>query len=120
MAAGPRLTLAVVAVVLFVTAFVFSSLTIRVDSDHLTWHFGPGISSKSVARAAIAHAELTTTSALEGWGIHLTTRGWLYNVGGRRAVLITLHDRSQFLLGSDEPEVLVRALRSANSVRSPD
>ena len=115
---GPRLTLAAAALVLLVTAFVFSRFTIRVDADRLTWHFGYGVLEKSVPVATIANVEQTTTSALEGWGVHLTTRGWLYNVAGKGAVLVTLTDGSHFLLGSDEPEVLVRAIRAAQANRS--
>jgi hypothetical protein len=65
---------------------------------------------KSVPLSSVAHTERTTTTVLNGWGIHYTTRGWLYNVSGRRAVLVKLHDGSQFLLGSDEPEALERAI----------
>jgi hypothetical protein len=109
-AAGPRLTLLAVGVVMSISAVVFSSLTIRVEAGRLAWHFGPGIAKKSVPLATIAHTELTTTTILNGWGIHYTPRGWLYNVGGRRAVLVKLRDGSQFLLGSDEPEMLERAI----------
>ena len=109
-AAGPRLTLLAVAVVLTISAVVFSSLTVRVEGGRLAWYFGPGIARKSVALAAIARTEITRTTVLNGWGIHYTPRGWLYNVGGRRAVLVKLRDGSQFLLGSDEPETLERAI----------
>lgn len=115
---GPRLTLGAAAVVLLVTAFVFSRFTIRVGADHLAWHFGAGVLAKTVPVASIASAEPTATSALEGWGVHLTTRGWLYNVAGRGAVLVTLADGTRFLLGSDEPDALVRAIRAAQAGRS--
>jgi hypothetical protein len=114
---GPRLTLGAAALVLLVTAFVFSRFTIRVDADRLAWHFGPGVLAKAVPVVAIASAEPTATSALEGWGVHLTTRGWLYNVAGKGAVLVTLGDGTRFLLGSDEPDVLVRAIRTAQRPR---
>jgi len=115
LAAGPRLTLAASALVMFVAAIVFSSLTIRVGEDRLAWHFGRGVAAKSIPLAAIARAEPTTTGLLEGWGMHLTTRGWLYNVAGRQAVLITLRDGRRFLLGSDETEALTQAIRQRSS-----
>jgi hypothetical protein len=93
-----------------VSAVVFSSLTIRVADGQLYWHFGPGVVKKSVPLSAIARTESTTTTFLNGWGIHLTSRGWLYNVAGRRAVHVQLRDGTQFLLGSDEPESLERAI----------
>jgi hypothetical protein len=109
-AAGPRLTLLAAGVVLMISAVVFSSLTVQIEAGRLAWFFGPGIAKKSVPLSAIAHTEITRTTALNGWGIHYTPRGWLYNVGGRRAVLVKLRDGSQFLLGSDEPETLERAI----------
>jgi hypothetical protein len=108
--AGPRLTMLAAGVVLSASAVVFSSLTVRVEAGRLSWFFGPGIARKSVPLSAIAHTEITRTSVLNGWGIHYTPRGWLYNVGGRRAVLVKLREGSQFLLGSDEPETLDRAI----------
>ena len=107
---GARLTLMVVALIMFTTAFVFSSLTITIRNGQLMWWFGPGVAKKSVALSTIATAEPTTTSAFNGWGIHPTTRGWLYNIGGREAVHVTLHDRTAFLLGTDEPNVLAPAI----------
>jgi hypothetical protein len=109
---GPRLTLGAAALVLLATAFIFSRFTIHVGADRLAWHFGPGVLTKTVPVAAIASAEPTTTSALEGWGVHLTTRGWLYNVAGKGAVLVTLGDGTRFLLGTDEPDALARAIRA--------
>ncbi|MEO7456162.1 MAG: hypothetical protein ABIY52_07855 [Gemmatimonadaceae bacterium] len=107
---GPRLLLGATGIALMGSGYVFSTLTVRVADGALAWHFGPGAFRKSVPLASVAKAEETTTSAIEGWGIHLTMRGWLYNVSGRKAVLVTLRDRTGFLLGSDEPDALVRAL----------
>ena len=111
--AAPRLVVMVVMLVLVASAVAFSSLTIEVADGRLTWHFGPGVLRKSVPVATIARAETTRTRVWEGWGIHLTLRGWLYNVAGRGAVLITRHDGGRFMLGSDEPDALLRAIQAA-------
>jgi hypothetical protein len=116
--AGPRLTLLAAGVAMSISAVVFSSLTVRVEADRLAWFFGPGIVRKSVPLSSVAHTELTTTTVLNGWGIHYTTRGWLYNVSGRRAVLVKLRDGSQFILGSDEPETLERAIAANQGAAS--
>jgi hypothetical protein len=108
---GARLTIVAAAVAMALSGMVFTTLTIRVDGERLSWQFGGGLVRKSVALAEIASAEPTRTSWVEGWGIHLTTRGWLYNVSGRDAVLVTLRDGKRFLLGTDEPAVLAAALR---------
>ena len=111
--AAPRLVVLVVMLVLVASAVAFSSLTIEVADGRLTWHFGPGVLRQSVPLAAIARAEPTTTRWWEGWGIHLTFRGWLYNVAGRGAVLVTRRDGGRFMLGSDEPDALLRAIQAA-------
>lgn len=99
---------------LFLTlAFLFSSLTVEVTQESLRWWFGPGFMRKQVPLAAVGTVEVTETKFIEGWGVHLTSRGWLYNVSGYGAVLVTQKDGKRFMLGSDEPETLVEAIRSA-------
>jgi hypothetical protein len=107
---GARITVLVAAVVMLLSAFAFSSLTIAVRDGQLSWWFGPGIVKKTVPLSTIASAEPTTTSIINGWGIHPTGRGWLYNVAGRQAVLITQQDGKRFLLGTDEPDSLTQAI----------
>jgi hypothetical protein len=109
---GVRLTVLATSVVMLVSAFVFSSLTIAIRDGQLSWWFGPGVVKKTVPLSTIVSAEATTTSIFNGWGIHLTTRGWLYNVSGRQAVLVTQADGKRFLLGTDEPDSLVQAILS--------
>lgn len=81
----------------------------------LIWCSGPGVWRKEVRVDEIMAAEPTTTTFVDGSGIHLTRRGWLYNVAGRRAVLITRRDGRRFLLGTDDPAGLVAALRAAGA-----
>ena len=109
---GVRLTVLAASVVMLISAFVFSSLTIAIRDGQLSWWFGPGVVKKTVPLSTIVSAEATTTSIFAGWGIHLTMRGWLYNVSGRQAVLVTQEDGKRFLLGTDEPDRLVQAIRS--------
>ena len=113
LALGPRLTMAAAVVVLLLTSVVFATLTIQVGDGRLTWYFGPRVFLKSVPLSEIASAETTRTTWLEGWGIHWTFRGWHYNVAGTQAVHFTMRDGKQFMLGTDEPDALVRAIGSA-------
>ena len=113
LALGARLVVAAAALSVFVSGMVFSSLTISVGGERLAWHFGAGLLRRSVPLTEIATAEPTTISWMDGWGIHLTRRGWLYNETGRQAVLVTMNDGKRFMLGTDEPALLVQALRGA-------
>lgn len=107
---GARITIVAAAVVMLISAFTLSSLTIAVRDDQLSWWFGPGIVKKTVPLSTIVSVEPTTTSILNGWGIHLTGRGWLYNIAGRHAVLVTQQDGKRFLLGTDEPDGLAQVI----------
>jgi hypothetical protein len=109
---GVRLTVAVAAVAMIVSGLVFSTLTIAIDDERLSWHFGLGLFSKSVPLSEIVSAEPVRTTWIEGWGIHLTWRGWLYNVAGHNAVRFVLRSGKSFLLGTDEPAALVQAVRA--------
>jgi len=108
-----RWILAAAGMILLAIAVLFRSLTIAIHGGTLTWSFGPGLIRKSVPVAEIAHVEPTRTTVLAGWGIHWTPRGWLYNVSGMHAVQVKLKSGKQFLLGTDEPEQLVRAIQAA-------
>jgi hypothetical protein len=95
-----------------VVAWLFSSLTIQVNDHELVSWFGPGFWHVRAPLQRMAGVERTSSSALEGWGIRITTRGMLYNVSGRDAVEIRLDDGSRFRLGTDDPDGLVAALQA--------
>jgi hypothetical protein len=101
----------IVGFVLLGCAIVFASLSIEITDTRLRWKFGPGLIHKQVLLADIDHAEVTRTRWFEGWGIHFTSRGWLYNVSGFGAVAIKLKTGRQILLGTDEPERLASVLQ---------
>jgi len=96
--------------ILWLAGWIFRSLTVEISKNELTWFFGPGFPRKCVALDDIVSAEVTRISFWNGWGIHYTPRGWLYNVSGYGAVCVTLRNGKRFCLGSDEPEVLAGRL----------
>ena len=107
---APPFVVPMVLVVFVVCAYMFSSLTIHITDRALHWCLGPGMFRKALALEDIKTVEVTRTRLLDGWGVHKTSRGWLYNVSGFDAVLITLHGGKGILLGTDEPERLRSAL----------
>ncbi len=97
------------ALFLLVCAWLFHSLTIEIAGRELCWRFGPGLIRKVVQLDEIISA--TPQSTGPSWGIHWSPRlGWLYNVSGYDAVLITLRSGKKFALGTDEPQILVARL----------
>jgi hypothetical protein len=99
--------------ILAICGFLFSSLTIQVTDRALRWQFGPGLIRKEVPLREIERVEVTETTFLQGWGIHYTTGGWIYNVSGFQAVAVKLKNGKQFLLGTDEPERVCNAISLA-------
>ena len=96
--------------ILLVSACLFHSLTIEIGARELSWRFGPGLISKRVPLNEIISATPLQTGP--SWGIHWSPRlGWLYNVSGYAAVLITLRSGKKFALGTDEPQLLTEAIR---------
>jgi hypothetical protein len=95
---------------LLLVVYLFSSLTIEITQDELIWFFGPGVWRKRMALADIASATPARNKWWWGWGIRLTPRGWLYNVGGLNAVEIMSKSGKTFRLGTDDAPALAAAL----------
>ena len=97
------------AAILLAIGWAFSSLTVEVTPTQLTWFSGPGLLRKSIEREAIMGVTPVRNPWCYGWGIHLTPRGWLYNVGGLDAVELALSNGSALRIGSDDAAALAGA-----------
>jgi hypothetical protein len=108
---GPLLLAA--AAILAVISFAFQTLTIEDGGDRLLVRFGPlALFRKAISYREISPAEKTRSSFLEGWGIHRTRRGWLWNVGGFDCVQLVLEGGKGVFLGTDDPDGLLTFLRN--------
>jgi hypothetical protein len=107
----------ITAPLLFVTAWRFHSLTIEIADGELRWRFGPGWIRKQVSLDLILSAEPVRTNFIEGWGIHLSRFGWLYNASGYDAVAIRMKNGQHFALGTDEPAVLAAQFKRDDTGR---
>jgi hypothetical protein len=89
------------------TLIFLGRFVVALDQHHLTWRFGYlGFPRWQVAMDEITAVEPVRTTWLDGWGIHRTKEGWLYNASGFGAVRIIMRDGRQLRLGSDEPQRL--------------
>lgn len=101
---------------LAVFAAFLCCMTVRIVDGQLRWSYGLFAWPRwSVPLDRIAGVETTRTRMRDGWGVHRTKRGWLYNLAGFDAVLIRRSNAASFLLGTDEPQLLALALESARS-----
>lgn len=105
-----RVLFFVLAPLMLALGFVFSSLTIIIDTRTISWHFGLGFWKKSISRSAIVKVHAVKTNWWDGWGIRITPTGWLYNVSGFDAVAITTQQDRTVLIGTDEPDAVIAAL----------
>ena len=110
---SPRIVVLVGAAVAALLGWIWGSLTVRIAEGRVQLHFGPGWPRKSWPLEDIAAVEVTRTSFVDGWGVHRTRRGWLYNVSGYDAVALELKDGRTVLVGTDEPRRLRAALQRA-------
>lgn len=104
---APRLVLQLVAIALVIAAIVFSYQTIEVTDTEVVSRFALGLMPKRIPLADIVRVEFAPSTWFEGWGIRLTTRGWLYNVSGFGAVEFTMRDGNRMRFGSDDSSNLI-------------
>jgi hypothetical protein len=95
---------------LLFAGWLFHSLTVEIADGELRWRFGPGWIQKRVPLDLIADVKPVRTNFIEGWGIHLSRFGWLYNISGFDAVAIKMKNGQHFALGTDEPTILAAHL----------
>ena len=99
-------------VIILICTLLFDSLTVRVSQQFIQIYFGIGIIRKQFTIVNIQSATIVRNKWYYGWGLRLTTHGWLYNVAGLDAVEIRLHNGKQYRIGTDEPKKLHNAINS--------
>jgi len=108
-----RIALGIITLVLVLTGGAFSALKIQVQDDVLRWSFGPGVFRNAIRISDIQQASAVRNPWYYGFGLRFIPEGRLYNVSGLGAVEIVLRSGAKVRLGSDEPDVLVEAIRAA-------
>lgn len=91
---------------------LFSSLTTVVTDAHFIFHFSFGFWRTRIPLADIRRAEAVRSRPWDGLGIHLTTRGWLYNVWGLDAVEVERTNGTRLRVGTDDARRLAEAIRA--------
>jgi hypothetical protein len=111
-AVGPGAVGLVVLAILAAAISVFSSLSVEVDDEALTFGFAFGVLRRRVPLADIAAAERITIPWWLGAGVKLSRGAVTYLVAAGPAVAIRLRSGGREIrLGSDDAEALEAALR---------
>ena len=98
---------------LFRSLALFGRLTVSVDQQTIRLAFGIGLIARQIAVSEVASCEPVRTRWWYGWGIRMTPRGWLWNVSGSQAVEIAYRHGGHFLIGTNDPTGLCRAIEAA-------
>ena len=100
-------------VVLAAVAFLFHSLTVEIGDNELRWHFGPGFWTYRLPLDDIQSVAAVHNRWWNGFGIRVAPGFTLYNVSGLDAVELKLKSGEIRRIGTDDPQGLAAALRSA-------
>ena len=90
---------------------LFWGLTVEVNKDVVRLYFGLGIIRRNIRREDIAMVTQVRNRWWWGFGIRWTPHGWMWNISGLDAIELTYHNGKKFRIGTDEPEVLLEALK---------
>lgn len=95
---------------LLITALMFPSLTVKVDGTYLRCRFGFGVFRKRFLLNDIQNVKSVRNPWYSGWGVRLTSQGWVFSVSGYKAVEITLKGGDIYRIGTDTPDELIGAI----------
>ena len=107
------IVISIVPVISFIFVFAFGKMTtvIADDSIRLTWRFG--FPTKEIPLSEIQTIDVKEISNWLGSGIKGTRTGMMWRAWGKTVVVVEQFDGKTTFVGSDNPEELASAIRSA-------
>jgi len=97
---------------LLILSYLFYSLTVTGTADTLEIRFGVGLIRKKFKLGEVMTAQPHRTAWWDGWGIHYTTQGLLFNVSGFDAVKLTMTNGRRYIIGTNDPGALLLFIQS--------
>ena len=106
-----------IGIFLFIAAltWAFAQLTIDVDHRSVRWSMTFGFPSGEIPFDQIVSTQIVPVNFWMGIGIHLTFRGWVWNVSLGQGVQIMRPNGIAIVLGTDDAEGLVDAITRARA-----
>ena len=100
-----------VPIILLLAILLFYALTVEIKDNTLFIRMGIGLIRKRVPLSEIEQAVKVRIPLLAGLGIHgIPGMSWVWNVSGRNGVQLTIKKGGRLVVGTDEPDELVRAI----------
>ena len=113
---APQISLIVISIVpvitfIFIHAFGKMTTVIADGKIRLTWRYG--FPTKEIQMSDIEAVEVKEISKWLGSGIKATRKGTVWRAWGKTVVAVDQSNGRRILIGSNNPEELARAIRSA-------
>lgn len=101
-----------IGLLLLLLAGSFHQLMVEDQIDRLSVRFGPiPLFRRTIRYDDILSAEVGRTTILDGWGIHMSSRGgWVWNLWGRDCVVLQLR-KGLLRVGTDDAENLAKFIQ---------
>jgi hypothetical protein len=96
--------------IMLAAAVLFSSLTVEVTDNEVSWYFGPGLWTYRLPLAAIQNVAVVRNHWWNGYGVRMAPGFRLYNVAGLDAVELRVGAKDVRRIGTDDPQGLAQAL----------
>lgn len=102
-----------VLVVLVLCMALFPTLTAEVNDGRVRLFFGLGLIRRTISLTEVESVRTVRNAWYYGWGLRRIPDGWMWNVSGLSAVELRLKSGRVFRIGTDQPELLNRAIANA-------
>ena len=104
----------IVMLILGIALLLFATLKVTISDDWLEIRLGIGIIRKRIPLKDIQSAQVIQYPWYYGWGLRLSLRGeWIYSVSGLGAIKINTKTGDKYIIGTDDPEEFVFAVRKS-------
>ena len=106
------ITIFIAPLIVFSLTSMFSKLSTTVSDGKITLVFKYGFPKKEILFSEIKSAELQKVTNWWGSGVKIMRHGSMWRAWGNTAIAIQRHDGKRIVIGSDNPDELLQAIRS--------
>ena len=106
------ITIFIAPLIVFCLTSTFSKLSTTVSDGKISLVFKYGFPKKEILFSEIKSAELQKVTNWWGSGVKIMRHGSMWRAWGNTAIAIQKHDGRRIVIGSDNPDELLQAIRS--------
>ena len=106
------ITIFIAPLIVFSLTSMFSKLSTTVSDGKITLVFKYGFPKKEILFSEIKSTELQKVTNWWGSGVKIMRHGSMWRAWGNTAIAIQKHDGRRIVIGSDNPDELLQAIRS--------